>query len=66
MRTMSAWPSALNDAIPGDFAEKTIFVTTGAEAVRERESRSPARATERDAVIAFTGAFHGGPSWAWR
>lgn len=48
----------LNDAAPGDFAKKTVFVTTGAEAVENaiKVSRS---ATGRPAVIAFGGAFHG-------
>lgn len=48
----------LNDATPGDFAKKTIFVTTGAEAC-ENAVKIARAATKRDAVIAFTGAFHG-------
>lgn len=48
----------LNDAIPGDFAKKTIFVTTGAEAVENAVKLARAH-TGRSAVIAFGGAFHG-------
>lgn len=48
----------LNAAVPGDFAKKTIFVTTGAEAV-ENAIKVARRATGRNAVIAFGGGFHG-------
>lgn len=48
----------LNAAVPGDFPKKTIFVTTGAEAC-ENAVKIARAATKRDAVIAFTGAFHG-------
>jgi 4-aminobutyrate aminotransferase len=48
----------LNAAVPGDFAKKTIFVTTGAEAV-ENAVKIARAATNRPAVIAFTGGFHG-------
>jgi 4-aminobutyrate aminotransferase len=48
----------LNKAVPGDFAKKTIFVTTGAEAV-ENAVKIARAATNRSAIIAFTGAFHG-------
>jgi 4-aminobutyrate aminotransferase len=48
----------LNDAVPGNFKKKTIFVTTGAEAV-ENAVKIARAATNRPAVIAFTGAFHG-------
>lgn len=48
----------LNQAVPGDFAKKTIFVTTGAEAV-ENAVKIARAATNRSAVIAFTGGFHG-------
>ncbi len=48
----------LNKAVPGDFEKKTIFVTTGAEAV-ENAVKIARAATNRSAVIAFTGAFHG-------
>ena len=48
----------LNDLVPGKFAKKTIFVTTGAEAV-ENAVKIARAATNRSAVIAFSGAFHG-------
>ncbi|MBF2714376.1 4-aminobutyrate--2-oxoglutarate transaminase [Agrobacterium vitis] len=48
----------LNQAVPGNFEKKTIFVTTGAEAV-ENAVKIARAATNRSAVIAFTGAFHG-------
>ena len=48
----------LNDITPGDFAKKTIFLTTGAEAVENAVKIARAH-TKRAAVIAFSGAFHG-------
>jgi 4-aminobutyrate aminotransferase len=48
----------LNAAVPGDFAKKTVFVTTGAEAV-ENAIKVARIATGRNAIIAFGGAFHG-------
>jgi len=48
----------LNEAVPGDFAKKTIFVTTGAEAA-ENAVKIARAATGRSAVVAFSGAFHG-------
>jgi 4-aminobutyrate aminotransferase len=48
----------LNELVPGDFAKKTIFVTTGAEAV-ENAIKIARIATNRPAIIAFGGAFHG-------
>ena len=42
----------------GDFAKKTIFVTTGAEAV-ENAVKIARAATGRQAVVAFGGGFHG-------
>jgi 4-aminobutyrate aminotransferase len=48
----------LNAAVPGDFAKKTIFVTTGAEAC-ENAIKIARIATGRNAVIAFGGGFHG-------
>ena len=48
----------LNAAVPGDFAKKTIFATTGAEAV-ENAIKIARIGTGRSAVIAFGGAFHG-------
>lgn len=48
----------LNTLVPGAFKKKTIFVTTGAEAV-ENAVKIARAATGRSAVIAFTGGFHG-------
>jgi 4-aminobutyrate aminotransferase / (S)-3-amino-2-methylpropionate transaminase / 5-aminovalerate transaminase len=48
----------LNEAVPGDFAKKTMFVNSGAEAV-ENGIKIARYYTKRDAVIAFEGAFHG-------
>ncbi|KUL93340.1 4-aminobutyrate aminotransferase [Bosea sp. WAO] len=48
----------LNEVVPGDFAKKTIFVTTGAEAT-ENAVKIARAATGRSAVIAFAGGFHG-------
>ncbi|MAM13566.1 MAG: 4-aminobutyrate--2-oxoglutarate transaminase [Rhizobiaceae bacterium] len=48
----------LNAAVPGDFDKKTVFVTTGAEAV-ENAVKVARAATGRSAVIAFNGGFHG-------
>ncbi|MDV7269935.1 4-aminobutyrate--2-oxoglutarate transaminase [Thioclava sp. A2] len=48
----------LNAAVPGDFAKKSIFVTTGAEAV-ENAIKIARAYTGRPAVIAFGGGFHG-------
>ena len=48
----------LNGMVPGKGDKKTIFVTTGAEAV-ENAIKIARAATGRQAVVAFTGAFHG-------
>lgn len=48
----------LNTAVSGDTDNKTVFVTTGAEAV-ENAIKIARIATGRPAVIAFGGAFHG-------
>jgi len=48
----------LNGAVSGNFEKKTVFVTTGAEAVENAIKVSRAY-TGRPAVIAFGGAFHG-------
>ncbi|WP_142781709.1 4-aminobutyrate--2-oxoglutarate transaminase [Agrobacterium sp. T29] len=48
----------LNALVPGDFPKKTIFVTTGAEAV-ENAVKIARVATGRSAIIAFGGGFHG-------
>lgn len=48
----------LNALVPGDFQKKTIFVSTGAEAV-ENAVKIARAATGRNAIIAFSGGFHG-------
>jgi 4-aminobutyrate aminotransferase/(S)-3-amino-2-methylpropionate transaminase len=48
----------LNAATPGEFAKKTMLVTTGAEAVENAVKMARAY-TGRSGVIAFSGAFHG-------
>jgi 4-aminobutyrate aminotransferase len=48
----------LNGLLPGKFDKKTVFVTTGAEAV-ENAVKIARHATGRQAVIAFAGGFHG-------
>ena len=48
----------LNALVPGDFEKRTMFVTTGAEAV-ENAVKVARFSTGRQAVIAFGGAFHG-------
>ncbi|MCU9850576.1 4-aminobutyrate--2-oxoglutarate transaminase [Defluviimonas sp. WL0024] len=48
----------LNAATPGDFAKKTMLVTTGAEAVENAVKMARAH-TGRSGIIAFSGAFHG-------
>jgi 4-aminobutyrate aminotransferase len=48
----------LNHVVPGEFAKKTIFVSTGAEAV-ENTVKIARAATGRSAMVAFTGGFHG-------
>jgi 4-aminobutyrate aminotransferase len=48
----------LNDIVPGNFTKKTIFATTGAEAV-ENAVKIARAATGRSAIIAFSGGFHG-------
>ncbi len=48
----------LNAAAPGDTPKKTIFVTTGAEAVENCVKIARAH-TGRSGVIAFNGGFHG-------
>jgi len=48
----------LNDKVPGDFPKKTLFATTGAEAV-ENAVKIARHYTGRAAVIAFAGGFHG-------
>lgn len=48
----------LNKLAPGPTPKKTIFLTTGAEAV-ENAIKISRRYTGRSGVIAFSGAFHG-------
>ena len=48
----------LNEIAPGNTPKKSIFLTTGAEAV-ENTIKIARRYTGRTAVISFTGAFHG-------
>ncbi|MGU3537269.1 4-aminobutyrate--2-oxoglutarate transaminase [Methylobacterium sp. A54F] len=48
----------LNGLVPGSAENKTVFVTTGAEAV-ENAIKIARAATKRTAVIAFGGGFHG-------
>jgi 4-aminobutyrate aminotransferase len=48
----------LNRLVPGNFEKKTVFVTTGAEAV-ENAVKIARAATGRSGVVAFNGAFHG-------
>jgi 4-aminobutyrate aminotransferase len=48
----------LNALVPGSFAKKTIFLSTGAEAV-ENAIKIARRATGRSAIVSFTSGFHG-------
>ena len=48
----------LNTLVPGSGPKKTIFLTTGAEAV-ENAVKIARHHTQRSAVIAFGGGFHG-------
>jgi 4-aminobutyrate aminotransferase len=48
----------LNALAPGDFAKKSLFLSSGAEAV-ENAIKIARYYTKRSAVIAFSGAFHG-------
>ncbi|MCW5572856.1 MAG: 4-aminobutyrate--2-oxoglutarate transaminase [Steroidobacteraceae bacterium] len=53
-----ALAEALNARAPGGTPKKTIFLTTGAEAV-ENAIKIARYHTKRSAVIAFSGGFHG-------
>ena len=53
-----ALAEALNALAPGPTPKKTIFLSTGAEAV-ENALKIARYATKRSAVIAFSGGFHG-------
>lgn len=48
----------MNKKVPGDFAKKTLLVTTGSEAV-ENAVKIARAATKRTGTIAFSGAYHG-------
>lgn len=48
----------LNTLAPGEFAKKTLFLTTGAEAV-ENAVKIARSYTRRSGIIAFTGGYHG-------
>lgn len=48
----------LNAIVPGEAEKKTIFVTTGAEAL-ENAVKIARASTGRNAVVAFSGGFHG-------
>lgn len=48
----------INAKAPGEFAKKTLFLTTGAEAV-ENAVKIARAYTGRPGVIAFSGAYHG-------
>ena len=48
----------LNALVPGNFAKKTMFLNSGAEAV-ENAIKIARYHTKRSAVIAFSGGFHG-------
>ncbi|WP_299843784.1 4-aminobutyrate--2-oxoglutarate transaminase [uncultured Paracoccus sp.] len=48
----------LNNLVPGDFPKKTIFATTGAEAV-ENAVKIARHYTGRPGIVAFAGGFHG-------
>ena len=48
----------LNAVVPGDFAKKTLFLNSGAEAV-ENAVKIARYFTKRSGVIAFSGGFHG-------
>ena len=48
----------LNAKAPGDFAKKTLFLTTGAEALENAVKIARAH-TWRSGVITFSGGYHG-------
>jgi 4-aminobutyrate aminotransferase len=48
----------LNAVAPGDFPKKTLFLSTGAEAI-ENAVKIARYYTKRSAIIAFSGGFHG-------
>jgi 4-aminobutyrate aminotransferase/(S)-3-amino-2-methylpropionate transaminase len=56
--TYVALAERLNEIAPGSTPKKTIFLTTGAEAI-ENAIKIARFHTKRSAVIAFSGGFHG-------
>lgn len=48
----------INALAPGNFAKKTLFLSTGAEAVENAIKIARAH-TQRSGIIAFTGGYHG-------
>ena len=48
----------LNALAPGDFPKKTLFLSTGAEAIENAVKIARAH-TKRPGIIAFSGAYHG-------
>lgn len=48
----------INAKAPGDFSKKTLFLTTGSEAV-ENAIKIARAATKRSGVICFAGGYHG-------
>ncbi|MDX1606240.1 MAG: 4-aminobutyrate--2-oxoglutarate transaminase [Candidatus Competibacterales bacterium] len=56
--TYIALAEKLNALVPGDFDKKTLFLTSGAEAL-ENAVKIARAYTKRRAVIAFNGGYHG-------
>ena len=54
----------LNALAPGNFAKKTLLLTTGAEAV-ENAVKVARSYTKRPGIIAFTGGYHGRTNIRW-
>jgi 4-aminobutyrate aminotransferase / (S)-3-amino-2-methylpropionate transaminase / 5-aminovalerate transaminase len=55
---MVAAAELLNEITPGDFAKKTMFMNSGAEAVETAVKLARAH-TKRSGIIVFEGAYHG-------
>ncbi len=55
----------MNQITPGSYHKKTAFFSTGAEAI-ENAVKIARAATNRPAILAFTGGFHGRTLMAWR
>ena len=56
--TQTQLAEMLNSLTPGDFPKKTLFSNSGSEAV-ENAVNMAKYFTQRPAVIAFEGAYHG-------